>query len=246
MDPGRLPPQVLGCGGAQVPCPPYAKPPKAAPHAAAQFVLGSKGANLLHFRSRPAEASVAVKQDPGMFSDSDSPTGLLLELCIPDTTLQQLHSSAHGSLAEFLHALHVALSTAVHVSERRINILGIRGQYKRVDPTPTKDGGIVTLPQHIEEMVLVRFEVTSADGNGTDERGILERLREQLATPSSCLRTGPFGHTLQNATVTLGLAWGIADLPRTKRDNVARMSAMALPIGISAAFTGILIWLAAW
>mmetsp|Transcript_86140 Transcript_86140/g.184572 ORF Transcript_86140/g.184572 Transcript_86140/m.184572 type:complete len:390 (-) Transcript_86140:197-1366(-) len=174
---------------------------------------------------------------------------LLLELHLRRTNLQKLRSVGDGrNLAAFLLTLSQELSHAAGVDAQRIGILAIHERYQRLDPIEASwSAGGESLPAvRSREEVVVRFEVTAAKiQTEPDPRQVLDILRTRLASPGSTLLSGPLGSTLQNATISLTLSDEILSIPRRRRD-AASVSAMALPIGISAAFTGILIWIAAW
>lgn len=195
-----------------------------------------------------------IKQDP--FDSFGFPgAGLLLELHLPHITLKELHSSSRGSLAQFLIEVREELGKAAQVKEPRISILGIHGRYKRFDssdglfrlhnkrPNRTDGDGLA----HIEEEVIVRFEVLPGFVNDADPHSVLKALKKQLNEPQSGLMTGALGTMLLNATVTSSSAMDIGShMKHVERSGMTHMSAMAWPIGISAAFIGILIWLAAY
>lgn len=175
-------------------------------------------------------------------------TSLLLELHLHGTNLQKLRSGGRGSLAEFLLSLNEELSRGAGVGRQRIAILAIHERYQRLDAIEASwsSGGEPLPVTRTGEEVVVRFEVTPARiRTAPDPRHVLDILRTRLASPDSMLMSGPLGSTLENATISLTLSDEILSSPRRRRE-AASMSAMALPIGISAAFTGVLIWIAAW
>lgn len=105
------------------------------------------------------------------------------------------------------------------------------------------------MPRHFDEEVMVKFEVTASQdaGPGLDEAAIISSLQQALASHQIQVSDGTLGAILQNATITRAMAAGIAEMPQEhRRERAAQISAIFLPIGVSAAFTGILIWLAAW
>jgi len=196
-----------------------------------------------------------ITQDP--FDSFGFPgAGLLLELHLPRITLKELHSSARGSLAQFLIEVREELGKAGQVKEPRISILGIHGRYKRFEssdglfrlhskrPNHTDGDGLA----HIDEEVIVRFEILPGVVNDADPHSVLKVLKGQLKQPDSGLMTGALGTMLLNATVTSSSAIdiGAQHMKHVERSGMTHMSAMAWPIGISAAFIGILIWLAAY
>jgi len=168
-------------------------------------------------------------------------TGLLTELHLPHVTLRQLHTKSKGSLARFLLDLRKELSSATSVEEERLNIIGIQGQYQRMDAIDGDE------PVRVNEEVLVRMELM--DPESKEEKkplDVITKIRDELL-PGGALTKGPLKDQLTNATINLSSATTLsAQHIEAERRGAARLSAMALPIGISAAFTGILIWLAAW
>jgi len=245
---------VLSASGA--PCHPSTKQQgermqtqKRKPHPVAEFALGSSGEFAFRQMASPLPPAPAAlgstKQLEFLKPNNDMFTGLLLELHLPGATLQQLHSAAHGSLADFLRRLQGDLGTAAHIEPRQITILGIHGRYRRVDPAGTERG--FPMPKHVDEEVLVKFEVLRLQDGGLDEAAVISSLQQGLASQQSQIMHGTLGTILKNGTITRSLAAGDAQMPTEVRsDRASQVSAIFLPIGVSAAFTGILIWLAAW
>jgi hypothetical protein len=178
--------------------------------------------------------------------------GLLLELHLPEVTLKELHSSSRGSLAQFLLEVRGELNKSAEVVESRISILGIHGRYKRYDTSglyhmSSERTGHITGPSHVDEEVVVRFEILPGWADDPDPRQALNVLTKQLHSSKSDLMRGPLGTILVNATVGISAPVSIATQPQmVEHRGMAHMSAMAWPIGISAAFIGVLIWLAAY
>jgi len=177
---------------------------------------------------------------------------LLLELHLPGATLEQLHRAAHGSLAQFLRGLHDDLSTAAHVEPGQITILGIHGKYRRVDPEYTATGS--PGPQHVDEEVLVKFSILPPRNGaqtdlqvGLDEAAFITSLQRGLASQKSTIMPGTIGALMKHAIITRAFS-GVGQLlpSGVRNQEKVQLSAVFLPIGVSAAFTGILIWLAAW
>jgi hypothetical protein len=211
-----------------------------------------------------AKAAVAAAQSvfenvsmPPISQDRFEPfgypgAGLLLELHLPKVTLRDLHNSGRSSLAQFLSEVRVELGKAAEVQEQRISILGIHGRYKRQDSARfysthnSHDVGVSSQPRTDEEVV-VRFEILPGWSNDTDPRQALSALNHQLNSPNGVLMQGPLGSTLDSGAVTLSTPVGLASMPSlAEHRGLAHMTIMAWPIGISAAFIGVLIWLAAY
>lgn len=185
--------------------------------------------------------------------------GLLLELHLPVVTLRELHSGSNsrGSLAQFLLELRGEVCKGADVQESRVSMLGIYGRYKRFESgslfhslsehSSELSGAHLSPGSHIDEEVVVRFEILPGWSTDPDPRQALLSLKKSLNLSDSELSKGPLSAILANATVTLSAPLSIASQPRmVEHRGMAHMSAMAWPIGISAAFIGILIWLAAY
>lgn len=192
--------------------------------------------------------------------------GEVAELHLPAVTLGQLHVSAHGSLARFLLDLRQELGRVLQIDERRLSVLGIYGRYRRVMvdeamqlQTEEAESNVLKEavtsfalmdqegePNRVGEEVVVKLEVLPGKFGDPGPAGVLQDLEEKLQDRTSSLMQGPMRETLADGSLV------IISQPEmtpgdtiTEREGMARLSAMALPIGISAAFTGILIWLAA-
>lgn len=178
--------------------------------------------------------------------------GLLLEMHLPKVTLRELHSSSHGSLAQFLLEVREQLCSGAKVPSARISILGIHGRYKRYDNqglfhVRSEHQGHSGGPFHFDEEVVVRFEILPGFADDPDPKQVLSILELGLGKSDSSLMTGPLSTVLVNASITSSSPLGVITEPRmVEHRGMAHMSAMAWPIGISAAFIGILIWLAAY
>jgi len=113
-----------------------------------------------------------------------------------------------------------------------------------------KSSGSFSLVQHkipiqgrLDEQVVVRFYIGSASLPGdVSQDQVFNILDRDLRNPLSVLRTGPLSKLLEHATVQVG-SDALYEMTDAQDD---RLSQLALPAGISAAFTGILIWLASW
>eukprot|EP00427_Karlodinium_veneficum_P010964 CAMPEP_0169092538 /NCGR_PEP_ID=MMETSP1015-20121227/16957_1 /TAXON_ID=342587 /ORGANISM="Karlodinium micrum, Strain CCMP2283" /LENGTH=338 /DNA_ID=CAMNT_0009153119 /DNA_START=201 /DNA_END=1217 /DNA_ORIENTATION=+ len=178
--------------------------------------------------------------------------GLLLELRLPQITLKELHNSWRSSLAQFLLAVQTEISKAGEVKESRISILGILGRYKRYDNdvllrVQSQSMGHIPGQSHVDEEVMVRFEILPGWNEDPDPSVVLSSIRNEMNSSSSALMQGDLGPYLGNATVVIGPQVGLASAPlAVEHHSVVRMSAMAWPIGISAAFIGVLICVASY
>lgn len=217
---------------------------------------------LMNLRSRVSEAISSVVtgtsttyQPPNNFYGGLSRVGgLLLELHLPALSLEEIHHGSYKSLADFLLKLREALSSTAGVKLQHISILGIHERFQ-LQSTPTaaqlqaeasnlatQSVGTVTGRE-----LLVRFAVTSRNASDLDPQSAVDTLRSAIRDRTSKLMSGPLGSALQNSTITLSLSSDLTVTPlRQQKETATQISAMALPIGISAAFTGILVWLAAF
>jgi len=175
-------------------------------------------------------------------------TELILELHVPGLTLHELHHTVHKSLSDFLLNLHKAISKASSVSMNRIKILSIYGRYRA-----SENAGMISIgapaknPMRTEDEIVVRFEVLPAQEkqDEPDPPAVLDVLRQKLQASDPIFVGGKLGNILQNSTITLSLSSGLARITQAHEKSKNQVSTMALPIGISAAFTGILVWIAA-
>jgi len=217
-----------------------------------------------HMDGREAEGRVTDQDSlvPNSFTPGVLPLGIgpHVDLHLPHTSLQELHGGEHGPLSRLLLRLRKVLSTVVGIELRQFGILGIKGKFKQEGSSGAEstqlrddqDSSALAAPRSHQE-VLLTFEIFppssahTAGPKNTSVDKVISSLAEQLADPQSLLLTGPLASVLQGATVNLSLDdLDATSSSRRTRRSLARMSAMALPIGISAAFTGILIWLCAW
>jgi len=174
--------------------------------------------------------------------------GLELELHLPGQTIPKLLRFQRGSLAKFLHSLQLALGRAAGGdSERRVSMMGIHGRFRSF-----QNGGAHARlrsmdalgAERLDEEVLVRFHVAGTPGD-PDGGAAYAALSRALATPHSWLLQGALGPTLQNATVSQNTSPRITRTPRSERDKLAQIGAIALPMFVTAVLVGILIWVAA-
>lgn len=162
----------------------------------------------------------------------------MAELRLPGLTLRYLHSIAQGSLARFLNNVRLDLSSGAQVPERRISILGLHERYQRVNPS---QAGAAT---HAKEEVVVRFEILLGDAGSErpEPHEALDFLKADFMSEMDLQRST--GLHMSNATIEE--SWGMGDeVASRQRAGMERLYAIGIPIGISAVFTIVLIWLAA-
>eukprot|EP00448_Togula_jolla_P004222 CAMPEP_0170608702 /NCGR_PEP_ID=MMETSP0224-20130122/21726_1 /TAXON_ID=285029 /ORGANISM="Togula jolla, Strain CCCM 725" /LENGTH=370 /DNA_ID=CAMNT_0010933947 /DNA_START=95 /DNA_END=1207 /DNA_ORIENTATION=+ len=186
--------------------------------------------------------------NPAYYSEGEQ----VAELHLPHFTLTSLASSYQGPLAGFLTDLLQILANMSDVSKERIGILGLHGKFKKVSkaqlPSLGEDSASTT-QQRAHEEVVVRFHIQdTGKENETSKKQVLSRLHAAILSPTSPLRIGPLANVMHNCTISVFAPGEKEQLPHTemREETATRVSSMVLPIGISAAFTAVLIWLAAW
>jgi len=170
--------------------------------------------------------------------ESYLPSGRLLELHLHDITLKELRHSTKSSVTEFLLALHSELGRNM----QRVSILGLHERYRQNLPD---EAMAEEPPKRLSQEVVVRFEAAPKRAASQASR-VLETLSAQLDDPTCSLRKGPFAFAFANTTLSEEFTPDLGALGSEVHGETATIGAMALPIGISATFTGILLWLAAW
>lgn len=178
--------------------------------------------------------------------------GLLAELHMPGASLEEVRSGSHGSLVDFLSKLHDALCAAAGVDRSRLIIIGLHGRYQQIKGANiSSDSG-----ERLGPEVLVRLQLTPAatapavQANNTTEAPIpptrvFGRLRNELQQETSALRRGDLGATLRSAYLSL-VSLPASQFGATEADRTSSLSAMMVPIGVSAGFTVVLVWMATW
>lgn len=164
-----------------------------------------------------------------------------LELRLHNISVEQMHSKSNNSVAEILGPLEEALGSAEGQAPGKVRVLGIFGRYTtrrwRLEE--------VARPPRIGEEVVVVFEASTAHAESVEQ--VIDRLRAGLSPPApgSALAASPalvaaLGH------FSIGLHTPAKHKARTgtERESVKALRTMALPILLSALFTGALIWLA--
>jgi len=178
-----------------------------------------------------------------------------------------------GSLADLLNDLHKQICQAAHINGSRLIINSIHGKFTRsqgesglkkkeghdlsaveaADAKTLKPAGSMLAgslldrsqpgEDRIGEEVVVRFFlVPRRSSQEPSDRAVLASIRKAISDGHSDIRQGSLKNLLATASFTVGYE-AVYDLASVQDD---RLSALALPMGISAAFTGILIWLSAW
>lgn len=243
---GRLALNLTGEDPAEVPAPPRGAPGRRAPEAA----------NLTRLRKQlPADVELppdiegapeALVPPAGARQPASPAPGVLLELHLTNTTLRELHKKLHGSLADFMATLRRELGGAMRLNASGVSILGIYGRYQRAGGGDSEEARDQPASR-IGEEVIVRFLVKGRGEGGeeADVSKLLDGLREALRNPESDLRKGPLKEHLRGATVQLSFTSELANTRLLRGPRHHQLSSVAMPIAISAAFTGILIWLAA-
>mmetsp|Transcript_95258 Transcript_95258/g.269241 ORF Transcript_95258/g.269241 Transcript_95258/m.269241 type:complete len:369 (+) Transcript_95258:121-1227(+) len=155
----------------------------------------------------------------------------LYALHIPALTLRYLHENSSKSLADFLLQLTGIIGGAANVSHTEVRITSIHEQFRR-DADNVRNQELVVLfsaPWH---------PMSAKENVGPDEAASMlgSAVREQMQTASAEMKK-----MLRSCTVGLNHQSRLVLSPTTGSNLVP---VVALPFGISAAFTGILIWLA--
>lgn len=174
--------------------------------------------------------------------------GLILELHLPSVSLQVLHGYEGGSVASFLVDLREAIGTTAGLPKTDISILGIHERYT-LHPS-SREPSFASMPSSHKEGIikhretLVRFAILADAQAAISPQKALKSLELAVGYQGSALMQGKIGHLLKNCSIALELTESLALAPSQGTRGV-QFAALAMPIGISAALTGILIWLAA-
>mmetsp|Transcript_47150 Transcript_47150/g.135058 ORF Transcript_47150/g.135058 Transcript_47150/m.135058 type:complete len:324 (-) Transcript_47150:47-1018(-) len=186
-----------------------------------------------HSRQLPMNDFMGGPTDPPQQDPSD---GIQLELHLPGVTLKELHDSARKSVAEFLLALQAELSRGREGTE--FTVIGLSQRY-RLDTSGEQ-------PVQRDTEVVVKIWAKLTPNDQRNEVEVIDALSGQLADPACTLRNSTFSFAMQNLSITTSNPLGSLPVAAMVATGTQALSAMALPIGISAAFTGFLLWLAAW
>jgi len=146
-----------------------------------------------------------------------SSSNVVLELRIP-TSLQRIQDSRSGPLSVFLDAVQRELCNIGNLSNDRLQLLGIRGEYTRVPPNQSS-ASILSESSQNRSMIPQSLHHNQVENTMTDQRVIIELeilpgsrteataeeiftfWKKQLATPGSSLLQGPLRTVLGSATM---------------------------------------------
>lgn len=145
------------------------------------------------------------------------PSQMIVELRIP-TTLQEIQEGHVGPLSSFLDTVHRELCKAGKLSDRRLQLLGIRGEYTRVPANQSKalsltrnegkEASNSTFWNHNDVMemadqyVIVELEVLPGKEHSEPSAESIEAEWEsQMKTVGSPLLHGPLGALLKGASI---------------------------------------------
>lgn len=193
---------------------------------------------------------------------------LLMELHIPQMNLQELRSRSRLQLGDLLLGLRDLLSEAAGVPRERLIINSIHGRFQRVEAAPPPQAAAAAwIPQtwrgtpspgsipaeyaKMSEEVVVRVGLAEkALPHEPDEQAIIHALQEALGRPGPSEGAEKQGaglwSLLENATLAPAdkvVIMEPAPSPQTGSETIATL---ALPMGIAAALTGLLVCLGGW
>jgi len=162
----------------------------------------------------------------------------LMELHLRNVSIEQLHAKANSSVAEFLGPLEAELSQ-VEGQRGRIRVIGVFGRYAsrrwRLEE--------VARPVRVAEEVAVVFEASTSHA-GVEQ--VIDSLRTRLLhlDLASPLRSPRFASVLEGFNITRHVPTKPKRHTTQELESIKAMRTMALPIFLSAVFTGLLLWLA--
>lgn len=166
----------------------------------------------------PMLPSIEPRQPKQALPRATSHSSIFLELRIP-TSLQKIQASKTGPLSSFLDTLQDEFCKASELSNNRLQLMGIRGEYTRVPLNEShKNTQHSYLKQSRENLkqsmgwqsqietmsmadqhVIVEIEILPGDPRTPGD--ILTTWKTQLATPGSFLLQGPLGLVLKGASI---------------------------------------------
>lgn len=164
----------------------------------------------------------------------------ILELHLHNVTMQQLRKSLKTSVVDLLMGLHREFVKASGLEHFQIKILGIHGRYL-VHASPTGR------QPHGDEEVVVKFSVAPVEAKAGERDWLLEALNERLSSPDNSLLASSIAFAFHNTSVVEAQG-GSASLASSRlygKHAAGQVGPLLLPIAVSAAFTGVLVWLAA-
>lgn len=169
---------------------------------------------------------------------------LLCSLRLGEVSMEQLHAVAQGSVVNFLLGLRSELAKTKGLEHLQINILGIHGRYLRLPPQESSSGSSSLLERpRMGNEVLVEFTVAPVDARPETKRPMLEAINARLKATDNALLNSPFGFVLRNASVAeVSQNPALVSPPTAKKHEPT--GSMLLPLGVSAAITGTLAWVA--
>lgn len=142
--------------------------------------------------------------------DEDAPgASLRLELWLP-VPISDLKSTKKGPLNVFLDTLQEELSAAAHVSIKRLDVLGVRGEYAdegvlsffaRDVKASLQEGPVVA--EEISHSIIDLEVLPATQASDPSPQHILRVLRDELVKEDSSLMTGPLKDTLRGARLVI-------------------------------------------
>lgn len=150
------------------------------------------------------------KEAAGDDLDEDSPgASLRLELWLP-VPISDLKSTKKGPLNVFLDTLQEELSAAAHVEVKRLDVLGVRGEYAdegvlsffaRDVKASLQEGPVVA--EEISHSIIDLEVLPATQASDPSPQHILRVLRDELVKEDSSLMTGPLKDTLRGARLVI-------------------------------------------
>lgn len=167
--------------------------------------------------SKATMSKVEQPSDKVMAGSPVPSSSVITELFIP-TSLQRIQDSRSGPLSVFLDAVQRELCKVGKLSNDRLQLLGIRGEYTRVPVNQsgvsvlTKDGrngSMISQSVHHNELetmtdqhVIVELEILPGSRNEeSPAEDVFALWKAQLLHSGSSLLRGPLGTVLSGATM---------------------------------------------
>lgn len=167
------------------------------------------------------ETAKAEQPNKKMMADAGlapSSTHVILELRIP-TSLGSIQDSHMGPLSSFLDAVQNKLCTAGKLSQNRLQLLGIRGEYIRVPVNQSNAQALAKSMGNVhrdlrlhslsnfeamaDQHVIVELEILPGNSRTSEPtaESIFALWKSQLASSGSSLLQGPLGAVLQGSSM---------------------------------------------